>query len=572
MAAFSVSPPYPIYKDNNGLPLNNGYIYIGTAGQNPETNPITVYWDAALTIPATQPIRTLGGYPSNRGSAGRLYVNADDYSITTYDKKKRLVTTNLNVLERLPFAIVSGQIDSSRINFTSAETGAVQRTLLSRLEDTIHVKDYGAAGDGTTDDTTAIQAAIDAAAGRGGRCYVDLGGDLYRTTDELYLKTDVVMRNGTISFDPSTSDKTAVNIAYQDGSLLVRVAGCENIVVTTSSTQTGTRGFNFGHLARACFLNSCRAIMNNGDPASVNRQHLGFSIYGIKADLVVSGAGAYQNTLFECSAYNCDTGYLLDTAGYGLTGYQPEMNGNVLAACKAYSCVTRALYVGEGAQDNHIQMRADTFVSQIGLGTTIRVGEVRGSYNHIQLDEEVGSRADTQYTLQFAGDNARYNVVDYLTQNVVTAAVNDVTTGTAVAKNYARFHVRPGKPSGKDLFTISGYESVGAGTNTVYNTCVLPGPCVLHAVEALNGVTPTSYTRLYFAKNNVQDTTNRVVWGSGDGALTLKELITDATAAGTIDSRFIYARGDRCDITIDQDGGAGQQVYYTLYFRMLHAD
>jgi hypothetical protein len=63
MTALSIQPPYPTFTDTDGQPLENGYIWIGTANLNPITNPITAYWDAALTVTAAQPIRTLNGYP-----------------------------------------------------------------------------------------------------------------------------------------------------------------------------------------------------------------------------------------------------------------------------------------------------------------------------------------------------------------------------------------------------------------------------------------------------------------------------------------------------------------------------
>ena len=80
MTALSVQPPFPILTDIDGQPLDDGFIFIGVANNDPIANPITVYWDAALTVTATQPIRTRGGYPMNAGVVGRLYVNSD-YSI-----------------------------------------------------------------------------------------------------------------------------------------------------------------------------------------------------------------------------------------------------------------------------------------------------------------------------------------------------------------------------------------------------------------------------------------------------------------------------------------------------------
>ena len=95
MSALSVEPPYPAFADTDGQPLEDGYINVGVVNLNPITNPIAAFFDAALTIPAAQPIRTSGGYPVYQGTPARFYVGSD-YSIQVKDKNGSVVYTSLN--------------------------------------------------------------------------------------------------------------------------------------------------------------------------------------------------------------------------------------------------------------------------------------------------------------------------------------------------------------------------------------------------------------------------------------------------------------------------------------------
>lgn len=174
--ASALFDPLEQFRDTDGTPLEDGYIYIGTANQNAQTNPITVYWDQAGTITAAQPIRTSGGFPVRAGAAARVYVAADDYSIVVRDKNSRLVMSKLTVDE----------FSSAFIQFTQSGTGAVTRTAQDKMRETVSVKDFGAVGDsnGTTgngtDDTTAIQAAVTFANATGRSVYIPAG--CYRIT------------------------------------------------------------------------------------------------------------------------------------------------------------------------------------------------------------------------------------------------------------------------------------------------------------------------------------------------------------------------------------------------------
>jgi hypothetical protein len=77
--------------------------------------------------------------------------------------------------------------------FTPSGAGGVQRTVENKLRDVVSVKDFGAKGDNSTDDTAAIQAAINAAeAAYRGVVYFPRG--LYRISASLQLPSHVTLR------------------------------------------------------------------------------------------------------------------------------------------------------------------------------------------------------------------------------------------------------------------------------------------------------------------------------------------------------------------------------------------
>ena len=192
MTALSIQPPYPLLTDIDGQPLEDGYIWIGVANLPPIGNPIAVYWDAALTQPAALPVRTRGGYPVNAGTPARLYVGSD-YSIQVQNRNGSVVYSAPQATERYSDPVISG-IDSSEVTFLQAGSGAVVRTAQSKMRDVVSVKDFGAVGDGVTDDTAAIQACINwASANHKPVIYLPRGQYKIST---LYITYDAVLNPG----------------------------------------------------------------------------------------------------------------------------------------------------------------------------------------------------------------------------------------------------------------------------------------------------------------------------------------------------------------------------------------
>ena len=83
----------------------------------------------------------------------------------------------------------SAAIGASKLAFTQAGSGAVQRTVDGKLKDVLSVKDFGAVGDGVTDDRAAIVNALVAA---NGRTVVLEGGKTYLISSKLaFTGTDI---------------------------------------------------------------------------------------------------------------------------------------------------------------------------------------------------------------------------------------------------------------------------------------------------------------------------------------------------------------------------------------------
>lgn len=144
---------------------------------------------------------------------------------------------------------------SSAMSFLQAGTGAVSRTVQSKLRDIVCVLDFGATGDGVTDDAAAIQLAVTAAVVGGFDLYFPAGtyliGTAISVTNALTIRgagqysTSIKLNSATMTGFNVTS---AYSFQVQDmrflGSVPLSAGECIKINGTGGGENTKSRFFN----------------------------------------------------------------------------------------------------------------------------------------------------------------------------------------------------------------------------------------------------------------------------------------------------------------------------------------
>jgi hypothetical protein len=125
--------------------------------------------EQSFTATQGQTVFTLTNFdysPGNNNLAvfvnGSKQVSGTNYTETNVNTVT--FTTGLNAGDIVEFlsnlSVAAGTIYATDINYNEGSTGAVTRTLESKLQESVSVMDFGAVCNGTTDDTAAVQTAV----------------------------------------------------------------------------------------------------------------------------------------------------------------------------------------------------------------------------------------------------------------------------------------------------------------------------------------------------------------------------------------------------------------------------
>lgn len=205
---------------DSGTPLALGRLYTYSPGT---TTQKVAYADSAGTIPHTYTSDGSGGQYIALDARGELpaplYLTTGGYDLclkrsdgsTVWTRGVKGVATDADIAA---FAASSG---SSLVGFLQGGPGAVLRTAQAKMRERVSVTDFGAVGDGVTDDTAAFQACADYCVTANKAMYVPGSASAYCMTEvavtgelvvvgEHRLKSEILVKGTGKGFSVNTND------------------------------------------------------------------------------------------------------------------------------------------------------------------------------------------------------------------------------------------------------------------------------------------------------------------------------------------------------------------------------
>ena len=262
---------------------------------------------------------------------------------------------------------------SEQVTFLQAGSGATQRTALTKLRDTVSVKDFGAVGDGVADDTVAIQAALSS-----GATSVHITAGTYLVTGltvaaSCTIYGNGVLKKGTASATPllniTASNVIIDGIEFQGASLnatpATYVSGDTAILCAGSSSVSPRNGItvrnvtingfaDFGMFIRYAqnvtvtnnrvsycgyagitFLSVIRGIINGNTIQEINASAGAVNWYGISLTRDPSVNSTNSAPCTQCVVSNNIVRNVPQWTGIDSHApYQSVITGNNVSGCK----------------------------------------------------------------------------------------------------------------------------------------------------------------------------------------------------------------------------------------------
>ena len=396
-----------------------------------------------------------------------VYQQKDGYSLSGSTITFSVAPPNLSTIEvMVTSALPVGSTSSDLVSYLPAGTGAVATTVQTKLRETVSVKDFGAVGNGVTDDTAAIQAAID----------VNAGGLFF--PKGTYVVSPVSAQNYCLLVDSKTvriyGNSAVISMASTDNKQAMRLVDSDNCSISgLKFLGSGTNGADGGQ--------GILQLLSCDNSTITNTQFINANCDGLAAstcsNLIIS----------HCIFDNCSKSSIYPNASTGVV-----VSGNIVKNIGGHTVSSNIVGAGiQSSGNTDCTISDNTIIDGLGMGilcnesgstiskrTSISGNTVKGITNPSNINVSGGIRLSNGATDKACGTLVEGNFVqacginNYYIENHNGAKISDNT----------------GVESDRSNFVISTIVDATVQNNTAINTNT-SNTATRYAFSLINGAT-----------------------------------------------------------------------------------
>ena len=399
-----------------------------------------------------------------------VYQQKDGYSLSASTITFSVAPPNLSTIEVMVTASLAvGSTSSDLVSYLPAGTGAVATTVQTKLRESVSVKDFGAVGDGVTDDTAAIQLAFNAANNK--TLLFNEGTYLVSKSSSDYVlevpsSISIVGTEGQVTIKLNTATGTAYMLGRATASSHFSMEG---IILNGNSTVLTGINCNGVHLPEATVVKSKNnAYLNLKDQGSALG---GKGIYA-KNSTFISEINVENDTFSNITrnavqTYEATQITIKDCYGTGFLTSFTDINGQSLGVNGRTKCTIRNNVVNCSASFTS----TDSVFSLLGDDVECTGNKVTGGGVQIVVHDMSGTTSELRNYV--VSDNMLWNSLG----NGITINQNSATYGNNFNQQIVVSNNNIYSPALSGISVVRSYVGSGAtlGSTVISGNTVVDG-------------------------------------------------------------------------------------------------